>query len=459
MAPRARDDGGEQDTPREPRSDSEPPPTSRPPRTKRPRSQRPRAAAAADELPSYTVGDAPSAPPARSRSAKSATAGSLATRHPATFDEARLDADVTRLVTRLVRAGHEAYLVGGCVRDLLLGKAPQDFDVATSARPEDVRAVFRNSRIIGRRFRLVHVLFSNRKVVEVATFRRNPQGETEQARDEDLLIRSDNAFGTIEEDAVRRDFTINALFYDVEDRTILDFCGGMPDIERRAVRTIGEPVTRFLEDPVRLLRAVKFAAKLDLGIDPDVVDAMLVTRDQLKLAARPRLFEEILRLLRGGASRRAMFLAWETGLLHVLLPELAMLLDDVGDESAPATRVFRLLAELDHRTTPQAAPFDDVVLFAVLLFEPLLEACEGEPDRGAAAMDFCQPILERLAVPRRVADGVRRIVALAPKLLSGRGAKAQKSEHFHAAMTVLDLHLTARRDKKALARLHASAAP
>ena len=322
MAQRARRDGSRGES----TADSVPPESPivteesaqpRPNRAGRSRSARPRRQGSGDGdhdgLPSYTVEDvapaSPSEPPKRTKRRSDAPEkprhAPTAQRYQATFDPARIDGDVTRLVTRLVRAGHEAYLVGGCVRDLLLGKTPKDFDVATSARPEDVRAVFRNSRIIGRRFRLVHVLFANRKVIEVATFRRNPQGGAVDARDEDILIRSDNAFGTIEEDAVRRDFTINALFYDVEHGTILDFCGGMPDIERRAVRTIGEPVTRFLEDPVRLLRAVKFAAKLDLGIDPDVVDAMLITRDQLKLAARPRLFEEILRLMRGGASRRS----------------------------------------------------------------------------------------------------------------------------------------------------------
>ena len=252
----ARGDGGVDHPPPGPADSSDPAPASRPPpRGKRPRSNRPRPPKGEHDLPSYTVGDPVEEPARAARTRSDAPSAPTAKRHQATFDDARIDADVTRVVTRLVRAGHEAYLVGGCVRDLLLGKSPKDFDVATSARPEDVRAIFRNSRIIGRRFRLVHVLFSNRKVIEVATFRRNPQAESEQSRDEDLLIRSDNAFGTIEEDAVRRDFTINALFYDVENGTILDFCGGMPDIERRAVRTIGEPVTRFLEDPVRLLRA------------------------------------------------------------------------------------------------------------------------------------------------------------------------------------------------------------
>src|SRR4051794_8159775 len=192
-----------------------------------------------------------------------------AVRHDAGFDEDRVDPDAQKVVRRLTRHGFEAYLVGGGVRDLLLDRRPKDFDIATDARPEDVRSLFRNSRIIGRRFRLVHVLFGGGKVIEVATFRRTPtldvdplEANGSAVADVDLLIRSDNAFGEAHEDAVRRDFTINALFYDLERGQILDWVGGMRDIERRVVRTIGDPETRFREDPVRILRAIKFAARL-----------------------------------------------------------------------------------------------------------------------------------------------------------------------------------------------------
>ncbi|HVY49637.1 MAG TPA: hypothetical protein VHB21_27275, partial [Minicystis sp.] len=192
-------------------------------------------------------------------------------RHDVALDEARIDPDVQKVLRRLVRHGYEAYLVGGCVRDLLLGRRPKDFDVATSARPEQVRELFRNSRIIGRRFRLVHVLFQGGKVIEVATFRKNPRDD--EGGGDELLIRSDNAFGEAPEDAVRRDFTINALFYDLDKRQILDWVGGLADVNRRIVHTIGDPETRFREDPVRILRALKFAGRLDLGITPDVYDA------------------------------------------------------------------------------------------------------------------------------------------------------------------------------------------
>jgi poly(A) polymerase len=369
-------------------------------------------------------------------------------RHHVVLDHARIDPDAQKVIHRLTRHGYEAYLVGGCVRDLLLGRRPKDFDVATSARPEDVRALFRNSRIIGRRFRLVHVLFGGGKVIEVATFRRTPTFDADPLdasagppADADLLIRSDNLFGEAHEDAVRRDFTINGLFYDLEHEQILDWVRGMSDVEQRVVRTIGDPEKRFLEDPVRILRAIKFAGRLDLGIDPDVYDAMVYTREALARAARPRLFEEILRLLRGGGAHRSVWLAWEAGLLAVLLPELATFLDDDG---SAASRVFRLLGEIDRRTVERRAPLDDVVLFALLLLEPMKEACESDRDRISAAFAFLDPVIERLAVPRRIADAVRRIVAVLPRLTAGRAGRFARTTLYEPAAEIVEIDRIAR---------------
>jgi len=368
-----------------------------------------------------------------------------AIRHDAGFEEARVDPDAQKVVRRLARHGFEAYLVGGCVRDLLLDKRPKDFDIATDARPEDVRSLFRNSRIIGRRFRLVHVLFGGGKVIEVATFRRTPtldvdplEGNGNVVADVDLLIRSDNAFGEAHEDALRRDFTINALFYDLERGQILDWVGGMHDIERRVVRTIGDPETRFREDPVRILRAIKFAARLDLGIDPDVYDAMVFTRATLARAARPRLFEEVLRLLRGGGAHRSIWLAWELGILSVLLPELASFIDDDQGEG-PSSRVWKLLSEVDRRTVARAAPLDDIVLWTLLMLEPMKEACEGERDRVSAAFAFLDPVIERLAVPRRVADAMRRIVAILPRFASGRTGRLARAGLYELVSQIHDI--------------------
>ncbi len=354
-------------------------------------------------------------------------------RYDVELEESRVDADAVKVVRRLVRHGFEGYLVGGCVRDLLLGHTPKDFDVATSARPDDVRRLFRNSRIIGRRFRLVHVLYGGGKVIETATFRRAPADEREGA---DLLIRNDNVFGEAHEDATRRDFTINALFYDVENKQVLDWVGGMPDIERRLVSTIGEPMVRFREDPVRILRAIKFCARLDLGIAPEVYDAMVQCRGALAMAARPRLFEEVLRLMRGGASHRSIWVAWETGVLDVLLPELAAYLSD-STEADGVT--WRLLSEIDRETRERGAPLDDIVLLTALLLEPMRETCYGSNDRVEAAFAFLEPVVDRLNVPRRIADAVRRIIAMLPRVESGRPGRFARTQLFGVATEVVNL--------------------
>ncbi|MCA9706756.1 MAG: polynucleotide adenylyltransferase PcnB [Myxococcales bacterium] len=227
-----------------------------------------------------------------------------------------IDPDALKVVRRLLQAGHEAYLVGGCVRDLYLGRSPKDFDVATSATPETIRKLFRNSRVIGRRFKLAHVFFGP-KIIETSTFRAPPQQDDE----DDPLITHDNEWGSVEDDARRRDFTINGLFYDVETRKIVDFVDGMDDLDRRVVRTIGEPELRFREDPVRMIRAIKFAARLDFRIDDQTWQALLDVAPDIVRSSRARLLEEIYKLLRSGASRRCFELLLEAGMLHRIMPD------------------------------------------------------------------------------------------------------------------------------------------
>jgi poly(A) polymerase len=369
-------------------------------------------------------------PPARS--------GPEPTIYPIDLEE-QIDPDAVKVMRRLVKQGYEAYLVGGGVRDLLVGCAPKDFDVATNARPDDVRRLFRNSRIIGRRFRLVHVLFGGGKVIETATFRRAPQQDDSDS--DDLLIRNDNVFGEAHQDAARRDFTINALFYDLEHHVVLDWVGGMPDIERRMVHTIGDPSVRFREDPVRILRAIKFSARLDFGISPEVYDAMVECRTALARAAKPRLFDELLKLLRCGAAHRAFWLLWEIGLLDVLLPELSTFLADQPEEE---DTLWRLLDEVDRVTRERGAPLDEVVLVAVLLSEPLKEACQGARDRVEAAYRFLEAIVDRLNVPRRIAEPVRRVIAILPRLESGRTGRFQRTSLYPAALEIAGLYARAR---------------
>jgi len=265
------------------------------------------------------------------------------------LDRAAIDPDADRVVRKLTRAGHKAYLVGGCVRDLLVAKTPKDFDVATSATPNEIKATFRNCRIIGRRFRLAHVFFGA-KIIETSTFRANPRDED----DHDLLIRRDNVFGNETEDARRRDFTINGLFYDVEREEVIDHVGGLADLDKRLMRTIGDPDIRFQEDPVRILRAIKFAARLDFGFEPATWNALLRWRGEISKCAPPRLLEEIHRLMRGGAARRSFELLVETGVLAVLSPYLAGLLEGQGAPATPPP-----IAGMAPRATVAQLEYDD----------------------------------------------------------------------------------------------------
>src|SRR5438477_11011482 len=258
--------------------------------------------------------------------------------------EDRLDPDAVKVVRRLRRAGFTAYLVGGCVRDLLLGMRPKDFDVATSAHPNEVKETFCNSRLIGRRFRLAHVFFRGGKIIEVSTFRANPLDEL-QDLPTDLLIRHDNVFGTEVEDARRRDFTINGLFYDVDEGRVVDHVGGKADLRARLVRTIGNPDVRMREDPVRILRAIRFAGKCAFDLEPATLAAMKKHVEEIPRCAPPRVLEEVMKLLRSGASRRCFELLREVRALRILLPPVAAYLERSGPEEAE--RHLRALDALD----------------------------------------------------------------------------------------------------------------
>jgi tRNA nucleotidyltransferase/poly(A) polymerase len=267
------------------------------------------------------------------------------------LDRASIDPDADRVVRKLARNGFKAYLVGGCVRDILVGRRPKDFDVATSATPNEIRATFRNCRIIGRRFRLAHVFFGS-KIIETSTFRANPRDEDDRP---DLLIRRDNVFGNETEDALRRDFTINGLFYDVEREEVIDHVGGLRDLDAKLVRTIGDPDIRFQEDPVRMLRALKFAARLDFTLEPATFRSLLRWRGEISKCAPPRVLEEIYRLLRGGAAKRSFELLVQTSTLSVMSPHLAGLLQGEG---APVSGVR--IDEAPGKATVARVEYDEV---------------------------------------------------------------------------------------------------
>lgn len=353
------------------------------------------------------------------------------------IDESLIDSDALKVVRRLVQFGYEAYLVGGGVRDLLLHRKPKDFDVATNARPEQVRGVFRNSRIIGRRFRLVHVVFGANRIVEVATFRRASEAEEHRST---RLIRSDNEYGLAHEDAIRRDLTINALLYDVHHHEVLDFVNGTLDIENRVIRTIGDPRIRFLEDPVRMLRSIKFCARLDLGMVPDLYDAIVLTRHTLVQVAKPRLFEELLKIMRCGHCHRTVWLLWETGLLHVFLPEIAAVLDDDPERSKSIDKFWHTLLLIDETTARQQSPLNDITLITLLVLEPMLEAIEGQESAQDAAEEFITPIARRLSMPRRISESATRIAAMIsdmkPGMKPGTARTSTRSQLYRIAKQV-----------------------
>ncbi len=236
-----------------------------------------------------------------------------------------IDPDALKVLYRLKNRGFVAYLVGGGVRDLLLERKPKDFDIATSAHPQQVKKLFGNCFIIGRRFRLCHIRFG-RKVIEVSTFRRAAEPE-----EGDTLIRRDNTFGTPEQDAFRRDFTVNALFYDIATFSVIDWVGGLADVRDRVIRTIGDPGVRFREDPVRMLRAVALAARLDFTIDQDTAEAVRALRGEIVRSSPARVLEEFYKILRQGRSRESFRMLHDFGLLAYLLPEAAQAIAESGD--------------------------------------------------------------------------------------------------------------------------------
>ncbi len=278
-----------------------------------------------------------------------------------------------KVLYRLKKAGFKGYLCGGAVRDLMMGLRPKDFDACTDAEPRELRRLFRNARIIGRRFRLAHVIFHD-GIVEVSTFRRAPDPR-EQRDPGELLITDDNVFGTPREDAFRRDFTINALFYNVADFSVIDYVGGIDDLENRLVRVIGDPDLRFREDPVRMLRACEFAGRLGFTIEARTQEAIEAHREELDKAAPARLNEELLGLLKCGAAGASIQWMLELGLLEVLLPEaLAM----IEARERGAGNMNGILPTLDAMQNAGRELSDVVLLSAILLPSILLQRFEAE---------------------------------------------------------------------------------
>jgi len=340
------------------------------------------------------------------------------------------------VVERLQQAGYQAYVVGGCVRDLLLELEPKDYDVATSATPEQVRAEFRNARVIGRRFKLVHVHFG-REIIEVATFRANHPEEDEDeashlaARNESGRILRDNVYGTLEDDAQRRDFTINALYYDPTTERILDHTHGVHDIRNRLIRLIGDPEQRYQEDPVRMLRAVRFAAKLDFEIEQHSAEPIVDLADLLDDVPAARLFDEIIKLFLSGKAERTFELLLEHDLFAPLFPASAEALEDNPEYAG--TLIRNALVNTDLRIA-QGKPVTPAFLFAALLWPALPARVEENQARGLppipamqeAAHDLIWEQCQRTAIPKRFSMPMREIWDMQERLPRRQGRRADQ---------------------------------
>jgi poly(A) polymerase len=338
-----------------------------------------------------------------------------------------------RTLYRLHARGFTAFLVGGCVRDLLLGRTPKDFDIGTDATPGEIRRLFRNCVLIGRRFRLAHLHFEN-EIVEVSTFRRaalpSDSPGTEETgpntrpphhrKDEDGMVLLDNVFGTPEEDALRRDFTINALVYNIADFSVIDYSTGLSDLQQRLIRPIGDPRLRFTEDPVRMLRAVRFAASHDFVIEPAAWEILCELSSTISRVSPARLYEEIQKLFLFGSARPAFRLLDKSGLLAALFPSLSRWTYESGRRLALLDANLDCLDQLYRSGTP-ASP----ALFLAALFGPSLQDAalalhrEGIPHHQAleatCAM-FMKEISETVSVPGRVGVRLRAILALQASL-------------------------------------------
>ena len=355
------------------------------------------------------------------------------------------------MLYRLREAGFGAFLVGGAVRDLLLGMHPKDFDVATDATPEQVKQLFRNCRLIGRRFRLAHVVFG-REIIEVATFRANIDDGSGDREVEDGRLVRDNVYGTIEDDAVRRDFTCNALYYAIEDFSVRDYTGGYEDVQARVMRLIGDPETRYREDPVRMLRAVRLAAKLGFRIEPATAAPLPRLAPLLGEAAPARLFEEMLKLFLSGHAVASFEGLEAHGLLGALLPETAAALRS-NRSGALRRMLLQGLANTDARVAADE-PVSPAFLFALLLWPAYCRALAGLQAQGMHAEEAQRRAADRvtlhqvqtIALPKRFSLPMQEIWLLQTRFSSRQRKRVFRllaHPRFRAAFDFLVLRLAA----------------
>lgn len=376
----------------------------------------------------------------------------IAQRHEHELHLEQFSRNSVSVVHKLQDAGFQAFLVGGCVRDALLGENPKDYDVATSATPEQVRGLFRNSRIIGRRFKLVHV-YHGRELVEVATFRGSHEdGDSDKAlQHASGRILRDNVYGTLEEDALRRDFTANALYYDPCQQSIYDFSGGLQDLRQRTLRLIGEPSQRYLEDPVRMLRAIRFAAKLDFELEEQTRAPIRRLAARLKDIPAARLFDESLKLFHSGHALRTFELLLDYNLFEPLFPLTSKA---IGHNPEFNLSLIRNAMHNTDERLQQGKSVTPAFLFAALLWPAIAprtaqlqqQGMPAVPAQMQAAQEVLHQQLQHISIPKRFSMVSKDIWALQQRLPNRSGKRAEAVLHhprFRAAYDFLLLRESA----------------
>lgn len=331
----------------------------------------------------------------------------------------QIDEDTIKVLYRLHRNGYLAYLVGGSVRDLLLGRQPKDFDIGTDATPSQIRKLFRNCFLVGKRFRLAHIRFAGNKLIEVATFRRHPR-EDELPEDPDEHFHFvQNVFGSPRDDAFRRDFNINALFYNIADFSIIDHVGGLKDLEEKVIRVIGDPLIRFEEDPVRMLRALEFAARLDFTLDQSILDGIAQKKELIATAAPARIREEIMELYRHKVAGPVLKHCRELGMLPHLLAGYPG-----TDES------IELIGKIDQRTA-NGVPIEEGFAIAALYLRLFMDNCPPSPDVPITealhkANEIIIPHCHYFSIAQGIRHQARELLVGCFRLARGRGIRGER---------------------------------
>lgn len=362
------------------------------------------------------------------------------------ISKVHISPNALKVLQRLHHAGFEAYLVGGCVRDLLLNKQPKDFDIATAATPNEIRKLFKNARIIGRRFKIVHIWFY-REIIEVTTFRAHePEDINHQTNAEGMLIR-DNVYGTLEQDAWRRDVTINAIYYSIEDSTLIDYTGGFKDIQQKLMRVIGNPAVRYQEDPVRMLRVIRFAAKLELSLDPETEAPLYALNKLILQVSNARLFDEVIKLYQCGHAETVQTYLIKYGLFQHLFPQVHALFES----EFPIQSLINLTLRNTDARIHEEKPVTPAFLFAALLWFPLqVKAQQVQEEKGQDPLPALEQAMSLViaeqnkivTIPRRFTQVMREIWILQyrlPRRLGGRAEHLLTHPRFRAAYDMLAL--------------------